>query len=197
MHKLVKYDISLLIFNLIIKKWVCNTACVHTFVFLSLVLDNLSHIQPILYHKMWEISRSDRDRERVLWFLWSYQDTDSVIHTESACCPKSRPSSEQTAGSGQAFKPVRGGVRRGDNQIIHLLSGAGRPMKRFSKGYFIMTTIHTTGEGRAPEYFWLLKGMRSRSGSESTAAPQHDPASNSWCALVEIGETDTPVMNVL
>lgn len=36
--------------------------------------------------------------------------------------------------------------------------------------------------------------MRPRGGSESTATTQHDPALNSWCALVGIGETEKPVM---
>lgn len=36
--------------------------------------------------------------------------------------------------------------------------------------------------------------MRPRGGSESTATTQHDPALNSWRALVGIGETDKPVM---
>lgn len=48
MHKLVKYDISLLISNLRIQKGVSNTACVHTFVFFSLDVENLSHINPTL-----------------------------------------------------------------------------------------------------------------------------------------------------
>uniref|UniRef100_A0A665XCN8 Dedicator of cytokinesis 9 n=1 Tax=Echeneis naucrates TaxID=173247 RepID=A0A665XCN8_ECHNA len=49
---------------------------------------------------------------------------------------------------GQAFKPVRGGVRRGDNQITHLLPDAGRPMRHFSGGYFIMTTRNRRREDR-------------------------------------------------
>lgn len=54
--------------------------------------------------------------------------TQSSIQT-TAGSPKSGARSSHSRSSGAASKPVMGGVRRERNQIIHLLSLAGRPMK--------------------------------------------------------------------
>lgn len=75
----------------------------------------------------------------------------SVISTITVSSPKSRLSGTYADLSGLAFQqPVRGGVRREVN-IIHLLSGAGRPMKCFSKGYCTVTAIHAMEGGRSPK----------------------------------------------
>lgn len=75
----------------------------------------------------------------------------SFSHSYHYCLQSKVQAQQAHTHSGQAFKPVRGGVRRGGNQIIHLLFYAVRPMKHSSRGYYIMTTINPMEDGREPK----------------------------------------------
>lgn len=59
-------------------------------------------------------------------------------------CTQSKVQTHQLTHTHSKWAGLQAGKRRsaqGRKQIIHLLPGAGRPMKRYSRGYFIVSTI--------------------------------------------------------
>lgn len=103
-----------------------------------------------------------------------------------------------TAGSGQAFKPVRGGVRCGDRLYTSVLRCTAN--ETLLKRILCYDNIKSDGKrqrsGIMQHALYFKSEKRSRGGSESAETAQHDPASNS-CSLAGIGEADTPGMILL
>lgn len=118
-------------------------------------------------------------------------------------CTQSKVQAHQLThtASGQDFKPVRGGVRKGENRLyISCLAMDGQ--WNATQGDTLLCQQYPIREGRVPERCGMCWFSRTKTESRNrsvvpAATPQHDPTSNSWCALAAVEGADKPMMSFL